>query len=455
MISWILISGWIFFIVAALAALIFIITSLFEGRFRAAKIAGLIFTPSLLLWVLLLIIDLPGRPWIVLGVLVISLGAVLLVTLPRTTNIGIAIAGEQRRVDERDIIFTRFYRIKPGTDEFKQFYQEHPDKFDVDEKTRQLPQLGAPNSKSYHPLSSPYAVAAFEVLERITRQIDWDPDPLEPKAVQASPEEFTRCIKGFAGYLGAKKVGITQLNPAYVYSHIGRSPGPWGQPIELNHTQAIAICVEMNHQMIRHAPDSPTITETGYKYFEAGKIALLLARYINLLGYRARAHLDGYYRVMCVPLAAEAGLGELGRLGLLITPEYGPRIRLSAVTTDLPLVNDQPIVFGVQDFCELCKKCSDNCPSNSISANGKELYQGVKKWQTNQDTCYRFWRTQGTDCAICVKVCPYSHPGSPMHELIRRLVRRNHRARLWALRGDDLFYGRRPKITSAVPDWHD
>ena len=56
----------------------------------------------------------------------------------------------------------------------------------------------------------------------------------------ASPEEFTRRVKGFARYLGARLVGTTKLNPAYVYSHIGRSPGQWGDPIRLDHTHAVA-----------------------------------------------------------------------------------------------------------------------------------------------------------------------------------------------------------------------
>ncbi|GAG38682.1 unnamed protein product, partial [marine sediment metagenome] len=75
-------------------------------------------------------------------------------------------------------------------------------------------------------------------------------------------------------------------------------------------------------------PASATTTETVFKYFEVAKIAMLVARYINLLGYEARAHVDANYRVTCGPIAVDAGLGELGRLGLLVTPQYGPRARL-------------------------------------------------------------------------------------------------------------------------------
>ena len=130
------------------------------------------------------------------------------------------------------------------------------------------------------------------------------------------------------------------------YKNTNRSPGEWGAPIELNHKNAIVFAVEMDHDMVRQAPDAHTTTETAFKYLEVGKIAMTVARYIHFLGYEARAHVDGNYRVLCVPLAQDAGLGELGRLGLLITPEMGPRIRLAVVTTDLPLAQDPPIHFS-------------------------------------------------------------------------------------------------------------
>jgi reductive dehalogenase len=210
----------------------------------------------------------------------------------------------------------------------------------------------------------------------------------------------------------------------------------------------------MEHEMVRLGPDAPTMTEMTRQYHESGKIAMVLARYINLLGYEARAHVDGNYRVMCPPIAADAGLGEVGRLGLLMTPELGPRVRLSVVTTDLPLVQDEPIAFGVQDFCTFCKKCADICPSGSIDSGDKTVHAGVEKWQTKQDTCYHYWRRAGSDCALCVKVCPYSHPANPAHDLIRWLIRRNHVARRVALWADDLAYGRKPDASYPYPDWH-
>jgi ferredoxin len=377
--------------------------------------------------------------WILLGLNILWALIAFIFIFP-TTPETLKIPGAQLQIDERDALFHRFYRIQPETPEFAAYYQNHPEKYKIDVKIRSKPQLCNLNSKSYHHLISPFQIALFEVLEGITREIDWLPTSLENEPVKISPGVMTHQIKEMSRYLGANLVGVTRLNKAYIYSHIGRSPGKWGEPIALNHSYAIAIAVEMRDEMVQQAPDNPTMTETAFQYFEAAKIAMILARYINRLGYEARAHVDANYRVMCIPIAVDAGLGELGRLGLLITPQFGPRVRLSVVTTNLPLVPDRPIHFGVQDFCSFCKKCALHCPSGSITKGEKKIYAGVEKWQSEQENCYHFWRTQGTDCGICLKVCPYSYPDSPMHNTIRWLVRRNHLARKFAYWGDKFFY---------------
>lgn len=449
-----LVLGWIAFGLTALLALLFVITSVAEREWRAAGLAVLLAVLALGILGTPLLLEFPGRFWVLLVLLVMGAAGGLLLVLPLGKSPPVVIAGPLERVDERDAVFHRFYRIQPGTGEFEAYYRDHPEKRAFDEKVRALPPLGGPGSKTYHPLSSVFQVAAFSVLEEISRDIEWEPEPLGSSMVQASPKEFSASIRGFARYLGADLVGCTRLNPAWVYSHIGRSPGPFGAPIELDHKHAVAIAVEMSHDMVRLAPGSQTTTETAFKYFEVGKIAMILARAINLLGYPARAHLDGNYRVMCVPVAADAGLGELGRLGLLVTRRFGPRVRLAVVTTDLPLEPDEPVTFGVQHFCELCRKCATICPSGSIDAGAREEYAGVLKWQTRQDTCYRAWRAQGSDCNLCVKVCPFSHPATPLHNLVRWLTSRNAPARRLLEKADDLFYGRRPQAAFLPPPWH-
>ncbi len=454
--DWLLITSWVVFSLAVLLLLAFVHACIKEQERRALVVALLAGLPVLGLFLCPLLLAFPARS-IVLAVILAG-GAVflLLLWLPMGARQPLRIVADIEPVDERDAVFHRFYRLQPGSEDYQNYYRAHPQQQKPDEKIRALPALEAPGSKTHHPLTSAYQAACSHVLASCTQQLDQDPQPLGGRPVEASSAEFTRRVKGFAGYLGARLIGCTRLNPAYVYTHRARGAGRWGSPIELGHANAIAIGVAMSHQMVRQAPDSPTTTETTLQYFEAGKIAMILAEYIRLLGYPARAHVDGNYQLMCVPVAADAGLGELGRLGLLVTPQFGPRVRLAVVSTDLPLDADSPIDFGVQSFCAICKKCAYNCPSGSIARKDKGVFAGVEKWQSQQDSCYRYWRQAGSDCAVCVKVCPYSHPATRLHNLARYLVSRNHLARKLMLRADDFFYGRRPpKVPPPPPSWHD
>jgi reductive dehalogenase len=132
---------------------------------------------------------------------------------------------------------------------------------------------------------------------------------------------------------------------------------------------------------------------------------------------------------LSIPISVDAGLGELGRNGLLITPKYGPRVRLCKVLTDLPLAVDKPISFGVTEFCEICGKCARLCPSGAI-IEGQRTYEahdmsnnpGVFKWPVKMLKCYTFWRQNGSDCSNCISVCPFNKPESWVHEAARVLI---------------------------------
>ena len=85
------------------------------------------------------------------------------------------------------------------------------------------------------------------------------------------------------------------------------------------------------------------------------------------------------------------------------------------VFTDLPLEIDQPVEFGVQAFCQICNKCADNCPPRAIPKGEPQSeppnfssLKGVSKWTVNAEKCFKFWVGLNTDCAICIRVCPYN-----------------------------------------------
>jgi hypothetical protein len=122
------------------------------------------------------------------------------------------------------------------------------------------------------------------------------------------------------------------------------------------------------------------------------------------------------------------------------------------VTTDLPLVCDQPVDIGVEDFCSFCKKCANCCPSNSIPDGHQQEVNGSMRWKLKAETCFGYWAKAGTDCNLCMRVCPWSHPRTFPHRVVISLVVRNKWARRLFSLMDDLFYGEKPK-PKAPPVW--
>jgi len=354
-----------------------------------------------------------------------------------------------RQYDERDIMFARA-RLRPGSPEYELYYAMRPEKKAGDDLTRSKPGLLSPRAKYFNPLLFASPEGSFFLTEALSEAVD---GPVAVRQQTLPPEEMSAYIKSLAGYFGALNAGITALQQYHVYSHVGRGAGIYGAPIQLDHQFAIAFTVEMDFAMVGANPTPPGVMESARQYVEAARVAVQLAAAIRYLGYPARAHIDGNYRVVAPLVARDAGLGEIGRLGLLITPTHGPRVRLGVVTTDLPLVPDEPTrAASVIDFCTICKKCAAACPSRSIPFDDRQISNGTLRWQINPDTCFRYWNVIGTDCGRCLTVCPYSHPDTLSHRLVRAGIARSGTFRRAALALDDVFYGKVPAQRKA-PAW--
>jgi reductive dehalogenase len=280
--------------------------------------------------------------------------------------------------------------------------------------------------------------------------------PLVPPGLKIDgddPRAITNDIKKAANFFGASLVGICRLDRGWVYSSAFPLRDQKSMPNDLpeEYQFAIAIAVEMDYEAIRCSPSSPSSAATGLGYSKMAFTAGLLAHHIRGLGYKAIA--CGNDTACSIPIAIDAGLGELARNGLLITPEFGPRVRLAKVMTNLPLVPDKPIEFGVWDFCRQCEKCADKCPSKSIAygeptvkPNNISNREGVLRWPINAETCLAFWAANGTDCANCIRTCPFNKPKGRLHDFVRWGICNTPWLDKLFLWGDDLFgYGKRRK----------
>jgi reductive dehalogenase len=429
-------------ITLGIAGIAFAVLSFYENRPRAFVITLIIAAAGGVIWIGYYgLFNYNSTLLLIAVIFIIILAIFFFIPLGGISIINCGESGE--RVDERDIMFAR-EEYSQGSNKYEIYYTMRPENKEIDDKIRKLPPILEPGGRYYDPIVSPYINGIFKSIENLLTHIDGEVAIDQKKF---DPDKMTSAIKKAVLEMGADGVGIAPLKQDYVYSHVGRGPEKWGSEITNNHTYAIIFTLEMNYDRVEAAPRLPITEESALRYLDGALISVELARYIRNLGYPARAHIAGSnYQLILPPVAYDAGLGELGRLGYLISPRFGPRIRLGAVTTNLPLIADKPINFGVQDFCDKCRKCAVNCPSGAIPKGDKSIVRGTEKWQLNIEKCITYWRICGSDCGLCMKVCPYSHPPTFYHNIVRKGVSRSAFARTVSIWADDIFYGKKAEF---------
>lgn len=246
-------------------------------------------------------------------------------------------------------------------------------------------------------------------------------------------------IKKAARIFGADDVGICLLDRRWVYSHYYDVKEKRSYPIRFNNEEGytgflrpgiardrsqvipasmkyvIVLIHKMDYTGIATAPYLVHMAITDLAYSRISFTLIAVAEFLRGLGYNAIPSAN--CTAINIPLAIDAGLGEMGRHGMLIHPLYGPRCRISKVITDLHLKVDLPIDMGVTEFCRMCKICAQKCPSKAISS-GERSYEAVGefgssrvfKWQSDYARCREYWVKIGTNCGICMACCTFNRP---------------------------------------------
>jgi len=225
--------------------------------------------------------------------------------------------------------------------------------------------------------------------------------------------EAADMIGTFSLGAGADLVGFTHVKKDFIF-----------EGTEVQEKYAVVLGVEMDYDRIATAPESPSGTEVLRAYWQLGDAAVKVAAFIRSLGYPSRAHhprsFVGFSPTILHTVAAiEAGLGELGRHGVLITEEFGPRIRVATITTDLRLPSGKRKYFGVDDFCRGCTVCLEACEGDAIPEK-KTLVRGFRKYTIDPYKCLpEFAKYDG--CNICVARCVFNKRPAALRRFINGL----------------------------------
>ncbi|MFW6360772.1 MAG: hypothetical protein ACOC2R_03385 [Spirochaetota bacterium] len=312
------------------------------------------------------------------------------------------------RFDERDTIFSRM-TLEPGTERYKRYYERHPEHKAIDDELRSA----QPGKFSHAMPEAPMVETTFAFITRLrdfVRGFEGEYQAPGHLKEAISTSELSAYLKKTLASYGAVVSGAIRTDEECAYSVRGRGERYGRRNNELL-PYTLVYAMEMSVEEMRTAPGIREAAEVAGTYLRVAVPGLVVASYLRGLGYNAVCHMDGESELVLPPLAARAGIGQIGRHGLIVNKKYGSRIRIGALTTDAELLLDEPVDFKLPKVCEVCRKCSELCPVGAIP-KGSIIDDYARMVRSiDHETCFSAWKQFGTDCGVCVSACPYSKVG--------------------------------------------
>ena len=204
-------------------------------------------------------------------------------------------------------------------------------------------------------------------------------------------------LRQFAKSVGAHEIGFASVPREWVFKDLA-----------IRYTNAIVLTMEMSKSRMDKAPNPDTAVMVHETYNELGQISNEIACWLRERGYAAHAGHPLGGMALYPPMAQAAGLGWRGINGLIITPEFGPRVRLAAVFTE---IENLPLYEGDEHawilyFCETCKRCIRDCPVDAFYDQPTQHDNGLVTVLDNGKCFPYFAKYHG--CSVCIKVCPFN-----------------------------------------------
>ena len=263
---------------------------------------------------------------------------------------------------------------------------------------------------AYYVMKSPIGACARRALGALLLlQFGEARGPVAPGA--RDPQRNADNLKAASYYLSCDAVGLCAVPEWAYYSH-----DAGGNPLAAYHPNSVNMLFDQGRETMEAASgdDWISVAQSMRAYLRFSMVGGIIAEQIRRQGYSARVHsvLDG--DVLQPGLLLLSGLGEVSRIGeVILNPYLGPRLKSGAVTTDMPMMADAPIDFGLQRFCAQCNKCARECPSGAITAGPKLMYNGYEIWKSDAEKCarYRITNKGGGMCGRCMKTCPWNLEG--------------------------------------------
>ncbi len=225
-----------------------------------------------------------------------------------------------------------------------------------------------------------------------------------PDKVQSAPKELWEDVIEQSKVLGIDLIGFAPVDENFIFMN------DYVSGIEVLYENAIVLGMEMDYEAIDTAPEPPAGLESLNIYAELGEATNKLTDFIRSKGYRAIGCHPLGGPILYPAMAVKAGLGKIGKQGLLITKKFGPRQRLSMISVNLtPLPEIVQETVDIEQYCKKCKRCVNLCPVSAIY-NEPIIKENGSITRIDGEKCIEyFYKTTG--CSVCIKECPFHKIG--------------------------------------------
>ncbi|MDY0235233.1 MAG: reductive dehalogenase domain-containing protein [Gudongella sp.] len=237
-----------------------------------------------------------------------------------------------------------------------------------------------------------YLIGCIRELNKSYKELHTEIDNVKDRISQEDLLELKNFIKG----MGISDIGFTEVDTSYIFSDK-----------MILYKNAIVLLMEMNSEIINTAPSKATEKEIFRTYYELNVAVNKIKDFLNERGYYAEAGPALGGEVNYPLLAQKAGMGAIGKHGLLITSEFGPSLRLAAVYTNienLPMTDSEKHLW-IREFCNNCNRCVEKCPAKAIYKDTKIFADGTEEHIDYKKCALPFSTNNG--CTICIKECTF------------------------------------------------
>lgn len=281
----------------------------------------------------------------------------------------------------------KFNYTNKRMDKIKQLYMSLNSEENAIKSDVSSPEIFVVNKKT--------SIKALPTMLSIGKNIEYNfeslkNNPINPKTVASA--DFIKKFENYAESMGINSLGYTKVPAKLIFK---------GNAILYDN--AIVLTKEIDKKEVDNELSGKVVTDLKL-YNKLGKITNELADYLRENGFGVHASHPAIGSVTYPTLAQYAGIGYRGKSNLLITPELGPRQKISAIFTS---INNLPVKkenehSWIADYCNNCGKCMKKCPTNAIVEI--ESFEGSKGSKFVPKLCRGCYES----CTICMKECPFN-----------------------------------------------